>query len=126
MIPLLTLLACDTEPAIAPLHPDSLDTDGGGWTLVLSMDPDPQVVGETVLSIGLLSGETGDYDTDAVITAVTPWMPDHGHGISEAPEITDSGNGTFTAAWAWSMTGYWEVTITVDDREEAIAGYEVE
>ena len=41
-------------------------------------------------------------------------MPAHGHGISGEPLVTEVGDGTYTAVFAFSMSGTWEVTISVD------------
>ena len=124
MLAFLTILACDTVDDV-PLAPSSVDTSGGTWNLVLSPSPDPHAAGEVALSIDILSNDTGDYAPEASITALTPWMPDHNHGISDEPVIINHGDGTAEASWTYSMSGYWELTITVDDSEEATVGYEV-
>lgn len=124
MLAFLTLLACDAMDNI-PLNPDNIDTSGGTWSLILSPSPQPQTAGEASLSIGIINNATGDYDLDAEITALTPWMPNHNHGISEEPVIANHGDGTADATWIYSMSGYWELTIVVDNSEESIIGYEV-
>ena len=125
MLAFITLLACDVVDDV-PLAPDSVDTSDGTWRLVLSPSPDPHTAGEASLGIGIISNETGDYDLDAEITTLIPWMPDHNHGLSEDPVISNRGDGTAEAVWIYSMSGYWELTIIVDDSEEAIIGYDVE
>ena len=124
MLAFFTLIACDTMDEV-PLAPSSVETSGGTWSLALSASPEPQIAGEASLSIGILSNETGEYDLGASITGLTPWMPSHNHGVSEDPVIINHGDGTAEVAWTYSMPGYWELSIMVSDREEAIVGYEV-
>jgi len=61
---------------------------------------------------------------------VTPFIPDVGHGIDDAPVVTDGMmTGMFTATWTFSMAGLWELEIMVDGddgMDHATASYEVE
>lgn len=125
MLTVLALLACDTIDDV-PLAPSSVDTSGGTWRLVLSPSPDPYTAGEASLSIGILSNDTGEYALEATITELTAWMPDHNHGTSEDPVIINNGDGTAEVDWTYSMPGYWELTIVVDDDEDVTVGYEVQ
>ena len=50
-------------------------------------------------------------------------MPTHGHGMNVVPEITDNGDGTFTASpMNFHMGGYWTIPaeITRDTTVESI------
>ena len=52
------------------------------------------------------------------LDSVTPWMPDHGHGISEERVLTDVDGGT-EAAFTYSMPGWWEVEFVLDHHGES-------
>jgi hypothetical protein len=125
---LLLLLACAQSDV--PLAPDSVITDGGTWTLSLSPQPDPPVAGEAALVIGVTgAADSGTADSGtadpAAVSAVTLWMPAHNHGITDDVSITTDDDAA-TAVWTYTMSGYWEVTITMDDGEAAVVGYEVQ
>ncbi|MFT5685272.1 MAG: hypothetical protein ACI8RZ_006222 [Myxococcota bacterium] len=125
MLALLALIGCADSEDI-PLAPDNVVTDGGSWSLSLAPDPDPPTAGEAALVIGVVGAVDSGATESAAVTALVPWMPEHSHGITDDAVITDNGDDTFTVDWTYAMSGYWEVTITLDDGEEAVVGYEVE
>ena len=97
---------------------DLPDTTGEGWTdaglyeLIVTPQPDPPVAGDTVLAMEVLDVD-GAAVTEATVT-VTPWMPDMDHGIMGDVTISEPTPGQYEAAFAYSMPGYWELTIVVD------------
>lgn len=60
----------------------------------------------------------GGDDHDQVPTDLTVLldgnMPAHGHGMNVTPEITDHGDGTWTAeGMLFHMQGHWEMTVSI-------------
>lgn len=106
-----TLIACDS---------DGDDTAGGGgllteaglYELFVEMNPDPPVSGDTTLTVTIHDAATDEALTGLDL-AVTPWMPDHGHGIDEPPVVVED-QGVYTVTFAYSMPGTWELTFDVD------------
>lgn len=112
---ILAVFALGCAPAAgdsaAAWGPVQVDTDAGAFSLDLDLTPDPPVAGEATLRI-----DAWDAQGDAVqpTLALTPWMPVHGHGVSEDPAYTDVDGGV-EATFAWSMPGEWELRIEVSD-----------
>lgn len=129
-LPLSTLLlACPSEPEEETHVCGDLDR-----ALVAPGDPAPEGLGaadEGDLEVTMISADPAVPDvgnnvwevsvTDAAGTpqagctaTVVPFMPDHGHGITEQPTWTESTTevGVYTIDnMDWIMPGYWEVTI---------------
>ena len=103
-------------------------TDGGLYHVYVENDPHPPVTGATHLALDISTPDESLGVEGASLT-ITPWMPDHGHGISEAPVITEQGEGSYGASFAFSMPGDWDVSIVIDGEsgtDEVVFGYEVE
>lgn len=90
----------------------SMETEGGSFQVMYSTSPDPLVQSES-FSATFMVHNAADHEEmfmDAVITAVDAAMPSHGHGMNVTPEITDNGNGSFTASpMEFMMSGHWEI-----------------
>lgn len=108
----LSLLACTKDDGDDTGGPASLVTDQGLYELLVSYTPDPPVAGDTTLTVEIHDAASGDLLIGSTLT-VTPWMPDHGHGISEAPAVVEDA-GVYTVTFAYSMPGTWELTFEVD------------
>jgi hypothetical protein len=120
------LLAC--VPAEADRLPvlSALDSLGGAYHLELSPEPDPPTAGDTALTIALTAG--GEPSPGAALTLL-PWMPDHGHGVSSEPEVSEQEGAVYQATWLYPMPGYWEITVTIDGDaglDEVVVAYEVQ
>lgn len=111
----LALAACSPGEEERLVDPEGLvETDAGLYAVRFSADPDPFVSGEPVaLGMELYAAGTEDGVEGASIV-VTPWMPDMGHGISDAPVVTEQGGGRYEATFTFSMGGYWELGVDVD------------
>ena len=107
-----SLLACSKDDADDSGGSGALVTDQGLYELVVSYTPDPPVAGDTTLTVEIHDADLGDLLTGSTLT-VTPWMPDHGHGISEPPVVVEDA-GIYTVTFAYSMPGTWELTFDVD------------
>lgn len=107
----LSLLAC-TQDGDDSGASGGLVTDQGLYELLVSYTPDPPVAGDTTLTVEIHDAASDELLTGATLT-VTPWMPDHGHGVSEAPVVVEDA-GVYTVTFAYSMPGTWELTFEVD------------
>ncbi len=101
---LFWLLACEATTDTAQDGP--VVSDDGLYELVLTHTPDPPIAGDSTLLIELTAGGA---TVEGAVVDVEPWMPAHEHGISDAPVVTDDGGGLYTAAFAYSMSGTWEL-----------------
>jgi hypothetical protein len=127
---LLAVSACNPTDGGDVAVPEGLvETEGGLYTMRLAPDPDPFVAGEdAVLGIELYAPDGATAVAGAEI-AVTPWMTDMAHGITDAPVVTEVGEGLYEAAFRFSMAGYWELTIDVSadaGEDSVVVAYEVE
>lgn len=104
--------ACAAPPgaAGAPWGPRTLITDRGHFTVDLELGPDPPVAGATALRVW--TEDASGVGVSPSLT-LTPWMPAHGHGVSEAPVFEPMGDGGAVARFAWSMPGAWELRLGV-------------
>jgi hypothetical protein len=117
----------------APCPPDcgsvtEADTEGGLYHLALEPNPDPPVTGDASLRIAVIARSDQAPIEDARIT-VEPWMVAHEHGLSDPAAVEALGGGVYRAHWAYSMSGYWTVTITIDSSrgiDDAVVGYQVQ
>jgi hypothetical protein len=89
--------------------------EGGIFTFrLVSSDPAPPVKGTNAWTIDVL--DTSGAPVDGMELDVTPYMPDHGHGTSIVPQITDMGAGEYSVTPLYLfMGGIWEVTIEASD-----------
>jgi hypothetical protein len=121
LLALTALTACSTG---VPIDPHEVKSAEGLYTL--HMHADDPVAGElTTFGFHLL--HDGDNVTGATV-AVTPYMPDMGHGITDEPVVTEGEDALYEAVFTYSMGGYWELTIDIDAEpgaDQAIVAYEV-
>ena len=101
----------DAAQLPADFDPATERTTHGG-TVTVSYTSDPSPIPESTLFALTFSTSAG-----AVVTAADATMPNHGgHGMTVEPELTDNGDGTFTAApFEFHMPGYWVIHATVAD-----------
>lgn len=65
-----------------------------------------------VNSVELILHDTGGRDIPGATITVTPWMPEHDHGVPEKPVVTDRGGGAYTVENVlFTMTGRWELAV---------------
>lgn len=112
------LVACAGGPGDE--EPGIFVTQAGLYQLEVEMSPDPPVADLTTLTVTLTTAETGAPETGAAL-AVTPWMPEHGHGIQDEPEVTEV-DGVYTVEFVYTMPGTWELTFEVDGSLGADSG----
>ncbi len=107
----LSLLACHEPEDDADLG-DALLTEAGHYALTVEHQPDPPITGDATLLVQILDGQDGSLLTGSSLV-VTPWMPDHGHGVMEEPVVVED-EGLYTVEFAYSMPGTWELSFEVD------------
>jgi hypothetical protein len=106
-------------PASFPLQAvAAVNSTSGSLHVELRSVPDPMVRGQNVAQLALTDGS--GQPVDGVTVEVLPWMPSHGHGTSQAVEITDQGGGVFIANPLYLfMAGEWQIQMkfqgAVDD-----------
>ncbi len=85
---------------------------------LVSSDPAPPVKGTNGWTLEIL--DDGGMPVDGMTIDVTPYMPDHGHGTSIVPQITDMGDGEYSVTPLYLfMGGIWEVTIDATSSDGA-------
>lgn len=119
-----------TPPPIPPVPSSfplqaltTVASTSGALQVALRSVPDPPVRGQNVgqLTVTDASGQS----VAGVTVEVLPWMPSHGHGTSEAVEVTDQGSGVFiTNPLYLFMAGEWQIQMkfqgAIDDTATAI------
>ncbi len=121
------LTACSES---VPLAPSMIDTEGGVYALHITPSTDAPTAG-TDFSLDLMLHDAAD---DSLVSGATvevePFMPEHGHGVSDEPVVTETETaGMYMATWQYTMPGTWEVTVHVmgePGHDHAVFGYEVE
>jgi GH43 family beta-xylosidase len=85
-------------------------TDGGSFFVTYTTDPTP-IPSDDYFSVTLSAFEAdGTTPLIGATAEVSAEMTAHGHGMNVTPEVTDSGDGTFTATpFLFHMTGHWTI-----------------
>lgn len=103
-------------------------TDNGSLQLALTADPTAPIVGKNTFYIDL-HGKDGAPLQGATVKC-SPWMPAHGHGSTEEPQVTDLGGGRYKAfPVTFFMIGDWELRARADGNGEfgtATAAYSIQ
>lgn len=105
---------CESTPDIDTWSQNPITRSGENFSLQLSaISPDPWSVGDNDWRIDVThkDGET----LEGVSLFVTPYMPDHGHGVSP-PHYNgvEGGDGVYDIeTFNLIMPGFWEMTVTV-------------
>ena len=116
---------CESTPDIDTWSQTAITRTGENYSLQLTaISPEPWSVGDNDWRIAV-TGSAGE-SVDGVSLFVTPYMPDHGHGVS--PPLYNgvlADDGVFDVeTFNLIMPGFWEMTVTVrssDLPDEAIA-----
>jgi hypothetical protein len=61
-------------------------------------------------------------DVEGAKIEITPWMPEHGHGTTWPPTVTEKGKGQYQAVIPLIMIGHWELRVKIlkGDIEDSI------
>ena len=86
-------------------------SDGDLVVKLMDADPAPPNTNDNTWVIAV--EDTSGNPVSGCSCVVTPWMPDHGHGVSVTPSCVESATevGMYTIGQNFIMPGYWEVTI---------------
>ena len=86
-------------------------SDGDLVVKLIDANPTPPNTNDNIWVIAV--EDTSGTAVSGCSCVVTPWMPDHGHGVSVAPSCVESATelGMYTIDQDFIMPGYWEVTI---------------
>jgi len=105
-------VSCANEPGLDTYVANLTKTGKGGTTFVLvASDPAPPQRGMNKLTLRVADAK-GNALAGALIY-VKPFMPQHGHGSSQTPVVTDSGGGNYSIGNLYLfMPGLWTITIT--------------
>lgn len=71
--------------------------------------------------LDIIIHDKNDRDVIGAGVTVTPWMPEMGHGVFDAPVVTEKGGGLYTVEnIILIMSGHWELRVSVkqDERED--------
>ncbi len=122
---------CGGSPPPIPPVPSSFPlqalttvaSTSGALQVALRSVPDPPVRGQNVGQLTVT--DSSGQPIDGITVEVLPWMPSHGHGTSQAVEVTDQGGGVFiTNPLYLFMAGEWLIQMkfqgTLDDTATAI------
>ena len=105
---------CEATPDIDEWSQTPLTRTGEFYSLTLTaISPDPWSVGDNDWRVAVTDAEGATVE--GVTVFVTPYMPDHGHGVS--PPLYNgvlADDGVFDIdTFNLIMPGFWEMTVTV-------------
>lgn len=105
-----------------------VESEDGHFQTSFTHEPTTPQTGDAELQFELFD-TAGDVVADASIS-VEPWMPAHGHGSPETPEVMEMSAGHYHVTnIVYSMPGTWELRIDVDTGEVSdrfVVTYEVQ
>ncbi len=113
------LVGCASDPRAQAFAPNmTKQGEAGVFTFVLvSADPAPPAIDQNTWVLAVEDG-SGNVVQGVMLTSVTPFMPDHGHGTS-TPTITPNPDGTFTVSSVYLfMAGLWQTTVVAQANGE--------
>lgn len=116
---LFTLIGCgdaeqDSSTAAPTNFTTTATTDGGSFMATYVTDPAP-IPSDDYFSVTLtaLAADGTTALTDAVVE-LDAEMTTHGHGMNVSPEVSDNGDGTFTATpLLFHMSGHWTIQFAI-------------
>jgi hypothetical protein len=105
---------CEEETRHGPVAAGTLAdvVDGDFVVELVEVDRAPPVVGVNSWLVEVRDGGGGVVEACAPV--VVPWMPDHNHGTTESPVVTDEGAGRYRIEFEPIMGGYWEIRLELD------------
>lgn len=102
-------------------------TEKGLFTVSMTVDGKDLAVGPNALVLAIRDRQNRDL-TGAEV-AVTPWMPEHGHGVWEKPLVTERANGNYRVEnVVLIMSGRWDLKVSVrkgTEEDQAVFSFTV-
>ena len=112
LLQLLTSAPAGAE--IKKHYQESLAAQGEQGVYSLELIPPKEGLMMGVNNLEIILHDAGGRDVPGAKIAVTPWMPEHNHGVTEKPVVTDRGGGAYTVEnLLFIMTGWWELTFDI-------------
>ncbi|MFT5679145.1 MAG: hypothetical protein ACI8RZ_000049 [Myxococcota bacterium] len=99
-------------------------TDGGSFMASYTTDP-TSIPNDDYFSVTLSAFESdGSTPLTGASVELDAVMTSHGHGMNVTPEVTDNGDGTFTATpLLFHMTGHWTIEFALTQDGVTEEGY---
>jgi hypothetical protein len=107
-------VTCDADPRVDAYAANLVKASASGALKVtlVSSDPAPPTRGTNAWVVKVEDG--GGSPVTGAALEVTPFMPDHGHGSSVRPVVTEQGGGAYGISPLYLfMPGVWRVTIAL-------------
>jgi outer membrane murein-binding lipoprotein Lpp len=98
----------------------SKTTANGVFHVTLSSKGKLLVVGRNEVELKILDGKgTG---AEGAKIEITPWMPEHNHGVMWPPTVTELGKGRYKVVMPLTMAGHWELKLKIQkgDSEDSV------
>jgi len=114
LVAVLLLFPAYSLAEVAKHYDQSIVAEGekGAFSIEMLLPEDGLLMGVNSFEIIIHDREGKDIPGAAI--TVTPWMPEHNHGVSEQPVVTERGGGAYSVDNVlFIMTGWWEVTFQV-------------
>ncbi|MEO8800946.1 MAG: FixH family protein [Polyangiaceae bacterium] len=107
-----SLCATDSRAEAFSAGMEQMGSSGALGVKLTSIDPNPVFKGDNDWKVTVVDA-SGNAVVGATITA-KPFMPDHGHGSSIVPTVTEAGGGSYDVNHLnLFMPGIWQVTFAV-------------
>ena len=85
--------------------------EGGLYAFELSASPDPPIVGELFRVVTQIRDARTGAPVEGAAFTLSAAMPEHGHGMTSAPEHRDLGGGDYLSeGMKFHMPGTWTIT----------------
>lgn len=92
------------------------EIDLGTYHLMWAPDPDP-IPFNDYFDVTVTVTEGGNPVSDATVN-IAGQMPVHGHGMNVDPQVTNNGDGTYTASGLlFHMEGHWQLLVDVGEQQ---------
>jgi hypothetical protein len=113
----LALLAACGPDLSSPTGPLAHGTSASGrYALDVYTTPQPPVRGQ--ITGRLVITDQGEL-ARGMTPKITPWMPEHAHGTSVTPSVTEAENGDYLVNDLYlPMEGLWQLRTAVDDSKD--------
>jgi len=109
------------DAAMTKHYEGSVMEKGAKGVFTVELIPPKEGLKMGVNAVEMIIHDAADKDVAGAEITITPWMPEHGHGVSEKPEVKERGGGVYSVDnIVLIMTGWWELKIDIKegDRED--------
>lgn len=89
----------------------SKQTERGAFRVKLAYEGETLQKGRNEVRIHI--DDSNGKSVEGAVIEITPWMPEHNHGTTWTPGITDKNNGEYQAVIPLFMGGHWEFRLKI-------------